>query len=142
MIGAHAWNEHLDLGHEAMDQEHHLQIALVSALAEAIEQSRPGEARRLASQLTAYSGVHFGSEELLMSASAYPDRQRHAEEHRMLSQAMVEVEGALEREERELALAFTIDLRAGLAGHIAGSDHRLADYVRPAPVPVRAIHRA
>ncbi len=142
MIGAHAWNEHLDLGHEAMDHEHHLQIALVSALADAIEQSRPGEARRLAGQLVAYSGMHFGSEELLMSASAYPDRHHHAEEHRMLTQAMQEVEGALEREERELALAFAIELRAGLAGHIAGSDFRLAEHVRPPPPPAKTVHRA
>ncbi len=130
MIGAHAWNEHLDLGHAAMDQEHHLQIALVSALADSIEQGRPAEARRLAAQLIAYSGMHFGSEELLMSASAYPDRRRHGDEHRMLSQAMAEVEGALERDERELALAFALDLRAGLAGHIAGADHRLAAHLR------------
>ena len=136
MIGAHAWNEQLDLGHEAMDHEHHLQVALVSAVADAIEQGRPGVARRLASQLLAYSGMHFGSEELLMSASAYPDRERHADEHRVLSQAMQEVEGALQRDERELALAFAMDLRAGLAGHIAGSDLRLAEHVRPAPPQV------
>ncbi len=129
-IGAHAWNEHLDLGHESMDQEHHLQIALVSAVAESIEQGRPQEARRLAAQLVAYSGMHFGSEELLMSAAAYPDRRRHGDEHRMLTQAMQEVEGALERGERELALAFALDLRAGLASHIAGADHRLAEHVR------------
>jgi hemerythrin len=130
MIGAHAWNEQLDLGNEAMDKDHHLQVALVSGIAAAIEQSRPAEARRLAAQLVAYSGMHFGSEELLMSATAYPDRQRHGDEHRMLTQAMQEVEGALARDERELALAFALDLRAGLAGHIAGADHRLADHVR------------
>ncbi|HET6438949.1 MAG TPA: hemerythrin domain-containing protein [Anaeromyxobacter sp.] len=133
MIGAHAWDEKLDLGHEVMDQEHHLQVALVSAVADAIEQSRPAEARRLTAQLVAYSGMHFGSEELLMGASRYPDRQRHADEHRVLTQAMQEVEGALERGERELALAFAVDLRAGLAGHINGSDRRLAEHVRPAP---------
>lgn len=130
MIGAHAWDEHLDLGNEAMDRDHHLQVALVSGIAAAIEQARPAEARRLAAQLVAYSGMHFGSEELLMSATAYPDRQRHGDEHRMLTQAMQEVEGALARDERELALAFALDLRAGLAGHIAGADHRLADHVR------------
>ncbi len=130
MIGAHAWDEHLDLGNEAMDKDHHLQVALVCGIAAAIEQSRPAEARRLAAQLVAYSGMHFGSEELLMSATAYPDRQRHGDEHRMLTQAMQEVEGALARDERELALAFALDLRAGLAGHIAGADHRLADHVR------------
>jgi hemerythrin len=130
MIGPHAWNEHLDLGHEAMDQEHHLQIAIVSALVDAVEQGRPSEARRLAGQLAAYSGMHFGSEELLMSAAGYPERKRHGDEHRILTQAMQEVEGSLERGEYELALAFALDLRAGLAGHIAGSDRRLADHVR------------
>ena len=138
MIGAHAWSEQLDLGHEVLDREHHLQLALVSALADAIEQRRPGEARRVCGQLVAYSGMHFGGEELLMSASTYPERYHHAEEHRMLTQAMQEVEGALDRDERELALAFAIELRAGLAGHIAGSDHRLADHLRPSP----PLHRA
>lgn len=133
MIGAHAWNEQLDLGNEALDHEHHLQIAIVIALADAIEQGRPGVARRLAGELVAYSGVHFGGEELLMNASAYPERQRHREEHRMLAQAMEEVEGALERDELELALAFALDVRAGLAGHIAGSDQALADHVRSSP---------
>jgi hemerythrin len=142
MIGAHAWNEHLDLGHEVMDHEHHLQIALVSALTDAIEQRHPGEARRLCGQLVAFSGMHFGGEELLMSASAYPERHHHAEEHRMLTQAMQEVEGALDRDEPDLALAFALELRAGLAGHIAGSDHRLADHVCPPPAPPTPIHRA
>ena len=141
MVETHVWNSQLDLGHEAMDHEHHLQIALVSALADAIEQRRPGEARRLCGQLVAYSGMHFGGEELLMSASAYAERQQHAEEHRVLTQAMQEVEGALDRDERELALAFAIELRAGLAGHIAGSDHRLADHLCPPP-PAKTIHRA
>jgi hemerythrin len=135
MIGAHAWNEHLDLGHEALDHEHHLQVALASAVADAIEQGRPAVARRLTAHLLAYSGIHFGGEELLMSASGYPEQEQHADEHRMLSQVMQEVEGALLRDERELALAFAVDLRAGLAGHIASSDHRLADHVRPPPRP-------
>ena len=39
MIGAHAWDEHLDLGNEAMDRDHHLQVALVSGIAAAIEQA-------------------------------------------------------------------------------------------------------
>jgi hemerythrin len=43
---------------------------------------------------------------------------------------MQEVEGTLERGERELALAFALDLRDGLAGHIAGADRRLADHLR------------
>jgi hemerythrin len=139
MPEAHAWNEKLDLGHEAMDHEHHLQIALVTALTDAVEQGRPWMARRLAEQLLSYSTVHFGSEEMLMEASAYAALPAHAAEHRTLLGAMQEVQGALEREEKELALAFAVELRAGLAGHIAGSDHRLAAHVMPAPPPERRV---
>jgi hemerythrin len=139
MIEAHAWNEKLDLGHEAMDHEHHLQIALVTALTEAIEQRRPALARRLAEQLSSYSKIHFGSEEVLMEASAYPELADHAEEHLTLLEAVHEVAGALEREETELALAFAVELRAGLAGHMAGSDRRLVSHVIPPPEPARRV---
>jgi hemerythrin len=137
MIEAHAWNRKLDLGHEAMDHDHHLQIALASAVVDAIEQGRPWLARRLAGQLLDYSGVHFGSEESLMDASGYGEKDGHAGEHRALLQAMEEIDGALQRDERELALAFAVDLRAGLAGHIAGSDGKLAEHVAPRAQPAR-----
>jgi hemerythrin len=132
MVEAHLWNEKLDLGHEAMDHEHHLQIALVSALSDAIEQGRPWMARKLAAQVHQYSTVHFGSEELLMETSAFPGLPAHASEHQALLGAMKEVEAALDRGEQDLALAFSVELRAGLAGHMAGSDQRLASYVAPA----------
>jgi hemerythrin len=139
MIEAHAWNEQLDLGHEAMDHDHHLQVALVSALADAIEQGRPWLARKVTVQLREYSAVHFGSEELLMTARGYVAAADHAEEHRQLLAVMEEVEGAIERGESELALAFALELRAGLAGHIAASDRRLAEHVSP---PARQAPRA
>jgi hemerythrin len=129
MIEAHAWNKKLDLGHEAMDHEHHLQIALVTALIESIEQARPWMARKLAEQLLRHSEVHFASEEMLMSAARYGDRDVHAAEHRTLLQAVREIEGALDRDEYELAVAFGVELKAGLAGHIAGSDARVASFV-------------
>ncbi|BDG04137.1 bacteriohemerythrin [Anaeromyxobacter oryzae] len=143
MIEAHAWNQKLDLGHEAMDHEHHLQIALVTALIDAIERARPWMARRLSEQLQRYSEVHFGSEEMLMDVSRYGGLDGHASEHRALLQAMREIDGALVREEQDLALAFAVELKAGLAGHMAGADARLAEHVlsqRPEP-PRRNVAR-
>jgi hemerythrin len=136
MIEAHAWNKKLDLGHEAMDHEHHLQIALVTALIDSIEQARPWVARKLADQLEHHSEVHFASEEMLMESSRFVDRAMHAAEHRTLLQAMREIEGALDREETDLAVAFGVELKAGLAGHIAGADARVAEHVEARhPVP-------
>jgi hemerythrin len=44
---------------------------------------------------------------------------------------MREIELALARDEHELALAFAVELKAGLAGHVAGPDARLANHVKP-----------
>lgn len=127
MIEAHAWNENLDVAHEAMDHDHHLQIALVSAFAEAVEQRRPWLARRLAEQLHRYSTVHFGSEELLMEAAGYSGREAHAAEHAAFLSQMKDLEQSFNEEEAEIALAAALDLRSALAGHIRGADRRLAE---------------
>jgi hemerythrin len=127
MIEAHAWNENLDVAHEAMDHDHHLQIALVSAFADAVEQRRPWLARRLAEQLLRYSTVHFGSEELLMEAAGYSGREAHAAEHAAFLGQMKDLEQSFDEEETEIALAAALDLRSALAGHIRGADRRLAE---------------
>jgi hemerythrin len=125
MIESHAWNERLDLAHEAMDHEHHLQIALVSAFVDAVEQGRPWLARRLAGQLLRYSVVHFASEELLMDASGYSDREPHAAEHAVFLARMRELEEA-DPEGAEGALALALDLRDALAAHVNDADRKLA----------------
>ncbi len=129
MVEAHAWNEQLDLAHEAMDHEHHLQIALVSAFVDAVEQRRPWFARRLAEQLVRYSTVHFGSEELLMEASGYEGQAAHAGEHATFLARMQELQG-FESENGEAALAAALDLRSALAAHIGDADRRLAAHAR------------
>ncbi len=125
MVEAHAWNEELDVAHEAMDHDHHLQIALVSAFADAVEQRRPWLAHRLAEQLVRYSAAHFASEELLMQASGYPDRDAHAAEHGAFLVQMRDLEATFDEEAAELALAAALDLRAALGGHIKGADRKL-----------------
>jgi hemerythrin len=131
MVETHAWNTQLDLGHEAMDHEHHLQIGLVSAFIDAVEQRRPWVARRLAEQLVAYSVVHFGSEELLMETSGYPGRERHAADHADFLAQMRELARAFVSGEEDAAVASAIELRAALAAHMADADRKLADHASP-----------
>lgn len=130
MVEAHAWNEGLDLSHEAMDHEHHLQIALVTAFADAIEQRRPWLARRLAEQLLTYSTAHFGSEELLMEAVSYPEREQHAGEHAEFVSHIRQIQRAFGDGDEEVALEAAIDLRNALAMHMNDADRKLAAAVR------------
>jgi hemerythrin len=131
MIEGHAWNDRLELAHEAMDHEHHLQIALLSGFADAVEQRRPWLARRLAEQLVRYSIVHFGSEELLMEGRGYAARHAHASDHAAFLAQMRELETAYDGAGGEAALAAAIELRGALAAHIDGADRALAEHARP-----------
>ncbi len=135
MVEAHAWNEKLDLAHEAMDHEHHLQFALLTAFTDAVEQRRPWLARRLAEQLLRYSVVHFGSEELLMEASAYAGRAAHAREHAALLAQMRALEAGYDGAGGEAALATALELRAALAAHVDRADRALAEHARGERIP-------
>jgi hemerythrin len=133
MVEAHPWNERLDLAHEAMDHEHHLQIALVTGFADAVEQGRPWLARRLVAQLLTYSGAHFSGEELLMEAENYAAREDHAAEHVEFISHIRQIQRALEEGDESVALEAALDLRHALAAHIDDADRRLAEASRTAP---------
>jgi hemerythrin len=130
MEETHVWSERLDLGNEELDREHHLQVALVSALAEAIEQRRPWMARRLVDQLAGYSAAHFTGEEVLMEASAYRPLEQHRQEHHALLTHIEEIRSLLTSSENELAQAMALDLLTGLGSHIAASDRRFAEHTQ------------
>ena len=132
MIEAHAWNERLDLSHEAMDHEHHLQIALVTGFADAVEQRRPWLARRLAEQLLTYSTAHFGGEELLMEAAGYAAREAHAGEHAEFIAHIRQIQRALDEGDEEVAFEAALDLGQALAAHMDDADRKLAEATRAA----------
>jgi hemerythrin len=130
MVETHPWNEGLDLDNEAMDHEHHLQIALVTAFADALEQRRPWLARRLADQLLTYSTAHFGGEELLMEASRYAEREHHAGEHAEFISHIRQIQRAYDEGDEGVALEAALDLRQALAMHMNDADRKLAEAAR------------
>jgi hemerythrin len=131
MAEAHAWNERLDVGNEAMDHEHHLQIGLVSAFVDALEKGHPGMARRLVDQLLQHSIVHFGSEDLLMETTTYPDRAAHRGDHDRFLAGIREIKRAHEAGDVEAATTAALDFRTALAAHMNDADRRLAAHVAP-----------
>jgi len=130
MEETHVWSERLDLGNDTLDSEHHLQIALVSALAEAIEQGRPWMARRLVEQLAGYSAAHFTGEEVLMESAGFRSLEQHRQEHHAILGHIDEIKSLLTTAENELAQAMALDLLAGLGSHIAASDRQFTEQSR------------
>jgi hemerythrin len=128
MLENHAWNEKLDVGHEAIDHDHHTQLALLAALTDAIEQRRPALARRLGEELAGYSRAHFRSEELLMEVKDYRDSPAHAAEHQKLLARIDEVSAAHAGGDDDLALSLALDFRTALAAHMNDADRRVAAF--------------
>lgn len=126
MTEGHPWSDWLEVGDADLDNDHHLQMRLVSALIDALEEGRPWLAHRLADHLRDSSMAHFESEERRMRASNDPERAAHQREHDALLVRMAEVVAAVAEEEVAQAVAAAIDLRSALAGHIGTSDRRLA----------------
>jgi hemerythrin len=113
-----------------MDHEHHLQVALISAFVDALEQRRPALARKLADQILTYSTAHFGGEELLMEAMSYPDREGHAGQHAEFVAHIRQIQRAYDEGDEGVALEAALDLRQALAMHMNDADRRLAEASR------------
>jgi hemerythrin len=128
MQEAHVWNDRLDLGNTVLDGQHHLQVAMIGALAEAIEQRRPWLARRLGEQLAAYSAAHFAGEQLVIETSEYPGAAHHHEEHQVILNHIGEVRDLLQGGEFDLALPMALDLLTGIGAHISSSDRAFAQH--------------
>lgn len=135
MMEGHAWSDWLEIGDPDLDNDHHFQMRLVSALIDAIEEGRPWLARKLADHLHDASLVHFEEEERRMLASGYADRVVHLKEHDALLARMGEIVAAVEAEEEALAIAAALDFRSSLAAHIAGSDRKLVESERSVAEP-------
>ena len=135
MQEAHVWSKRLDLAHDELDGEHHLQIAMIGALAEAIEQRRPVMARRLAEQLETYSSAHFMGEQLVMESSEYPRAGVHQAEHEGLVKHIRELRERLRSDDYDDALTMALDLLTGLSAHIGSSDGAFAQHLKERRAP-------
>ena len=126
MMAGHPWGDWLEVGDAALDDDHHLQMRLVSALIDALEEGRPWLAHRLAAHLRDGSTVHFGEEEQRMRRTSDPERLEHRKEHDSLLARLEEIIGFVDGDDAAPAIAASMDFRSALAGHIASSDRRLA----------------
>jgi hemerythrin len=126
MTAGHAWSDWLEVGDADLDNDHHLQMRLVSSLVDALEEGRPWLAHRLVAHLRSASEAHFDEEEQRMRRHGDPERAAHLKEHDALLALMDELRDEVEGGDAARAVAAALDLRSTLAAHIATSDRRLA----------------
>ncbi len=118
----------LDLS--SIDNEHRIQIGLLNALYDAVNNKNPAsEINQILNQLTTYSELHFMSEELLMRMYAYPDYDDHVHDHEAMTEFLNDIMKTVTAGQDSLALKTASDMRQFLVSHISTRDEALSEYL-------------
>ena len=119
-------------GHDAssIENEHRVQLEMLQALCDAVEEGRAAsKIHEILNQLTAYSDLHFTSEQLLMRMYAYPDYADHVHDHEAMTERLRQIMRRYAAGEDRLALKTANEMREFLLAHINSRDLALTDYL-------------
>ena len=119
-----------NLNVSSIDNEHRVQIGLLNALYDSIKAEKSAaEIAEIVNQLTAYSELHFMSEELLMRMYAYPDYDDHVQDHETMTEHLNAIVKTSAAGEDNMILKTASDMRQFLVSHIATRDQALTEYL-------------
>jgi hemerythrin len=113
-----------------VEAEHLLLAAMIQELRNAMAM---GDGRSgcvaIFGRLVDYAGEHFRHEESLMEADAYPELERHREEHQGFIRRLRELATDLRRERMALSMDVLELLEGWLRHHVRNADQRYLDHV-------------
>ena len=113
-----------------IDNEHRIQLGMLKALCDAVEAGEPAEKiHEILEQLTAYSELHFTSEELLMRLYAYPDYDDHILDHEAMTERLQQILQRYSEGQESMALQTAIEMLEFLLGHINSRDQALSEFL-------------
>ncbi len=113
-----------------IDNEHRVQLGMLKALCDAVEASESAaKIHEILNQLTAYSELHFMSEELLMRMYAYPDYDDHVHDHEAMTERLNQILRRYAAGQDNMALNTAKEMREFLLGHINSRDQALTEYL-------------
>ncbi len=130
------WNDTLSLHVEELDRQHMKLIAIINELHDAMGQGRGKRVvGDILDRLVDYTTYHFGAEEQLMEAHAYPGSARHHVQHVEFVKRLIELRAAYAQ--RQIALSITVMtfLSDWLVDHIMGSDQLIGPHLAAKVAP-------
>lgn len=126
-----AWNEHLMVGVEEIDQQHQKLVQLINGLHDHMLAGDASEIiHKVLDRVIEYTGFHFKTEEQLMRQYDYPDAIKHKLEHTNLEDIAVDLQQKLKTGQAHITMETMHFLQDWLQHHILGSDQHLADYLK------------
>jgi hemerythrin len=119
------WTENLSVGIERMDDHHKKLVDLINMLFDAMSGDATRAVDTVLNDLVDYTRYHFGEEEKLLEACAYPDLEEHRKIHRAMVAEVVAMRQKYNADPSSVTAAETLDfLSKWLMRHIIGKDLR------------------
>ncbi len=127
------WSNDLETGNETVDGQHRQIFVFLNELIDACENGAELEKLRdTLDFLVNYTVRHFGDEEALQRAVAYPDYERHKKMHDAFKETVGDLVGRFEESGSSSALSADVNqiIVNWLMRHIRGEDKRIGSHIR------------
>lgn len=130
-MGAIQWNDSLETGIEAMDDQHKRLVEIYNELHAAMMRGKGHkQMREILGQLIDYTELHFASEEEYMRSFGYEDYERHIAEHHQLLEKVRTFQRKLDLDQERITRPVLKFLDFWLQSHIKGKDMEYAEAAR------------
>ena len=124
------WSPAFSVKVKKFDDQHKKLVDLVNQLHDAM---RSGQGNAMLGvvlqQLITYTSSHFGDEEKLMAAHAYPDLAAHKAEHQKLVAQVLDLQKKFQAGSSMLTLTVMNFLKDWLINHIQGVDKKYSAFL-------------
>lgn len=131
MTALFVWNDEYSVGIPEIDEQHRRLFDLINRLYDETMQGRSDEVLGTTlKELVDYTQTHFGFEEKLMQAAAYPAFREHQQEHiRLVKEVSDFIAKTPHKSRNVIANELITFLFDWLTGHILETDKKYAPYL-------------
>jgi hemerythrin-like metal-binding protein len=124
------WKDDYLVNVREVDTQHKKLVSLVVELDAAMRQGKGRDALgKILTSLVQYTQYHFGTEEKLMAAKAYPAQPYHLEEHRKLTKTVVDFKTQFDKGSVAVTVQVMTFLEDWLVNHIHKTDKLLGRHL-------------
>ena len=123
------WDDSFSVGVRSIDAQHRELISTIDEFAQAFFDGQSQQVlEKILDRLIAFAKTHFQMEEKLMVEYGYPGFAGHREEHKILTEQVIELQNKFESGERDVALETFNFLREWMMHHILETDMQYKEY--------------
>ena len=124
------WNDLMSTNIETIDSQHRVLLALINKLHDATNDGQEKEVLGdVLKELIDYTKWHFAAEEGHMTAHGYPDYEKHKQEHKKLTEQVMDIQRQFEAGRIEMTMDVMRFLKGWLTNHIIDVDKRLGKFL-------------